>query len=166
MKFNLKLSTLLLIISFVGITSCSKDDDDAPSSYIGSWTTVQVVDGVSTNVNLTLTATTFKESVSMVYMSIPIQIAEASGTLKVEGNSFTETITKFGLIDYESSLFGELIYYEKGDAEFESLILQNGGSDTMTGIYSVDKNTLTITMDENFDGVINSEDETVVYTRK
>ena len=60
MKFNLKLSALLLIISFVGIASCRKDDDEEMSnSYIGSWTQSKPNDLGTVRSDLTLTEKTF-----------------------------------------------------------------------------------------------------------
>ncbi len=161
MKFNLKLSALLLIISFVGITSCRKDDDEEMSnSYIGSWTQSKPNDLGTVRSDLTLTEKTF--NLAQYQSPFMTKFLEASGNLTVVGNEMNLDITKIGTLESLTSFK----YYEKGTDEYDNLISMSPFGAGGEGTFSVENNKLTVKLDTNIDGIINELDEEFVFDRK
>lgn len=160
MKNNLKLlSIVLLIISFTGIISCNKDDEEDSSSYIGDWTRSEATDLGTVRTDLTLTENTFV--FAQFQSPIMTKFLEASGNLSVVGNEMNLDITRIGTLVSLTSFK----YYEKGTDEYDNLISMSPLGAGGKGLYSVENNKLTVKLDTNIDGAIDELDDVFVFDR-
>lgn len=158
-SLNFKSLAFIGLIAIVSVlSSCNKDDDNAPD-YVGNWTMTEVSDGITLTNDLTCTENSF----TLVGFAT-LKVYDASGGLSVVGNEMTITPTKIGAINPETFRF---TYYESGvDDEFDNLIAYSPIGAGGKGQYSVANNKLSITFDTNSNGKFDDSDDVLVFNRK
>lgn len=158
----------LLVLFVIGAMtlsfwSCEKDEDE--KDYVGTWQETYTDEGIQYKDVYTFTESTF-ESVTSVNMGTGfVEAGGAKGTMSVSGSTVTLTLTHAGLAEYdmETHTLGELMWYASGTPEFDAFI-EDVGSATLNGEYSVSGDTMTMKIDSDGDGAY-SADETSTLTK-
>ncbi|RRG22970.1 hypothetical protein DWB61_05900 [Ancylomarina euxinus] len=149
------------------VNSCNNDDDDDDddnkiSSYVGTW---QLTDegGLEKQV-LVITESTFKMTMKLYFEDQWVDIMLVEGSYTVDGNMFTLTITRLGMIADEETL--EMVYFTPDDPEWDLLL---GDEFEIEGRFEakfvVSGNKLTIITDDNDDGVFDPIEEGETFTK-
>jgi hypothetical protein len=158
-KGLLYLLTFMFAVSF---TACEKDEAKSPD-YVGTWTYTETDEdyGIEVTQVLTLTEKTIEMLMSMKMGGVSIEMGGMKGSMTVTGDKVVISATSLGSpdINEETGEISEVIWYQKGSAEFTEMIEEWGG-ETMEATYKVSGNTLTITSDDG-EGGTNTE----IYTK-
>ncbi|HBH49762.1 MAG TPA: hypothetical protein DDX98_14045 [Bacteroidales bacterium] len=147
MKKTLKFSFVLFAVLSFALTSCSKDEDGSALPYVGTWveeTTDDFGFGPMTIRNtLTLNENTFEMIGSMIMEGIEMDMFGMRGNLAVSETEFTISPTSLG----EADEMGNMTWINKGDEDWDAALRMMEMSENETAAYSIEGNTLTITMD-------------------
>jgi hypothetical protein len=138
----------LLTLLFI---SCEKDKDDP--DYVGTWINEEVDDSYTMTTTLVLTVSTFNMSMTMSYGDIEMEVAGMEGNLSVSGEQFTLTVTRVGMINFNTS---QMVWYSKGEEGWDETLAEMDMDESMTATYKVEGNQLIITV----------EGEDQVFTRQ
>ena len=165
MKKLLIFLTAFVIVSFI-FTSCEEEEKE--KDYVGTWkcsyTESYFTIEVELEETLILTETTIDQLIKASIADEPFkEIAGMKGTISVDEDSITITVTEIGSadIDYMTLTIGDFAYYEAGSEEFDEWLAKNNNDPTITAKYSVSGDEMTVIITYG-DG----EEETKVYTKQ
>ncbi len=142
-KFKITIGLAFIALLTLTFTSCNKDEGDTPD-YVGTWVNESIDDSYTITTTLVLTSSTFDMSMTMSYGDIEMEVAGIEGNLSVSGEQFTLTVTRVGMIDYDSY---QLVWYSKGEEGWDETLAEMDMEETMTATYEVEGNQLTVTVD-------------------
>lgn len=181
---NLNFKELFRIATFLAIilifsTSCKKDEPATPivdpntPDYVGTWIAIEPIStdygDISMKDIMTFTETSFTNLGQLQILSNSwLDYVSMKGSILVNGNKMTVTITDLGLTSLNSLGMptGEIASFKAGSAEFDALILESGQAKTFISEYSVSGNQLTLKTDNNEDGDYLDANETTLYTKQ
>jgi len=160
-KFPCPKIFLLLVISIVlAFSSCKKEEDEP--DFVGTWSITY--DFFSTEMKnvLKLSASSFESVYKMKDSSLVyIDFIGIKGSLSAKGDLLTFNINSVGITN---PLTGKLQYTNKGELGFEDML--GDMEETFTVKYQVSSNKLTLSYDNDGDGIYGGENDVVeTYTR-
>lgn len=136
-------------------------------NFLGSWK-IEESDaqyGFTITEVLTLTEDNFDDIISFEMGNVSGNVGGSKGTISVEGNKATLTITAVAEanINQFTGEIGPLFWHEEGSAYFNEFVASNGGN-TIEAEFEVNNTELTLKIDYDGDGSFSASEE-FIFTK-